>query len=178
MAHFCLIHQNRFYKNIILYHHELLDGSGYPLHAREIPFEAQIVNICDTFDEMICGIGCKRQRVYEAVEYLKMFKGLKYNKDIVDVFLEFTAVYPAGSHVLLSDNSIGSVIRQNKEFPDRPVVQIMKDKYLFEMKCNSCNNTFTIANDITPTRIGYKFVEGKDGLKKVRVAKATGEVIE
>ena len=115
-------------KNIILYHHELLDGSGYPLHAREIPFEAQIVNICDTFDEMICGIGCKRQRVYEAVEYLKMFKGLKYNKDIVDVFLEFTAVYPAGSHVLLSDNSIGSVIRQNKEFPDRPVVQIMKDK--------------------------------------------------
>lgn len=115
-------------KNIILYHHELLDGSGYPLHAREIPFEAQIVNICDTFDEMICGIGCKRQRVYEAVEYLKMFKGLKYNKDIVEVFLEFTAVYPAGSHVLLSDNSIGSVIRQNKEFPDRPVVQIMKDK--------------------------------------------------
>lgn len=115
-------------KNIILYHHELLDGSGYPLHAREIPFEAQIVNICDTFDEMICGIGCKRQRVYEAVEYLKMFKGLKYNKEIVDVFLEFTAVYPAGSHVLLSDNSIGSVIRQNKEFPDRPVVQIMKDK--------------------------------------------------
>ena len=29
-----------------------------------------------------------------------------------------------------------------------------------------------------PTKIGYKFVEGKDGLKKVRVAKATGEVIE
>lgn len=115
-------------KNIILYHHELLDGSGYPLHAREIPFEAQIVNICDTFDEMICGIGCKRQRVYEAVEYLKMFKGLKYNKDIVDVFLEFTAVYPAGSHVQLSDGSIGSVIRQNKEFPDRPVVQVIKDK--------------------------------------------------
>ncbi len=29
-----------------------------------------------------------------------------------------------------------------------------------------------------PTKIGYKFVEGKDGLKKVRVAKATGEVID
>lgn len=115
-------------KNIILYHHELLDGSGYPLHAREIPFEAQIVTICDTFDEMICGIGCKRQRVYEAVEYLKMFKGIKYNKDIVDVFLEFTAVYPAGSQVLLSDHSIGRVIRQNKEFPDRPVLQIIRDK--------------------------------------------------
>lgn len=115
-------------KNIIIYHHEKLDGSGYPLRAKEIPFEAQIVNICDTFDEMICGIGCKRLKVYEAVEYLKIFKGTKYNPEIVDVFLEFTAVYPAGSEVLLSNHSIGRVIRQNKEFPDRPVVQIIKDK--------------------------------------------------
>lgn len=115
-------------KNIILYHHEKLDGSGYPLRAKEIPFEAQIVNICDIFDEMICGIGCKRLKVYEAVEYLKTFKGTKYNPEIVDVFLEFTAVYPAGSEVLLSNHSIGRVIRQNKEFPDRPVVQIIKDK--------------------------------------------------
>ncbi|MDE5908780.1 MAG: HD domain-containing protein [Lachnospiraceae bacterium] len=115
-------------KNIILYHHERLDGTGYPLKAKEIPFETQIVNICDTFDEMICGIGCKRIKVYEAVEYLKSYRGVKFNSEIVDTFLEFTAVYPAGSQVLLSDNRIGKVIRQNKEFPDRPVIQIIKDK--------------------------------------------------
>ncbi len=115
-------------KNIILYHHEKLDGTGYPLKAKEIPFETQIVNICDTFDEMICGIGCKRIKVYEAVEYLKSYRGIKFNSEIVDTFLEFTAVYPAGSQVLLSDNRIGKVIRQNREFPDRPVIQIMKDK--------------------------------------------------
>ncbi|MCR5216730.1 MAG: 50S ribosomal protein L24 [Lachnospiraceae bacterium] len=28
------------------------------------------------------------------------------------------------------------------------------------------------------TKVGYKFVEGKNGQEKVRVAKATGEVIE
>lgn len=115
-------------KNIILYHHERLDGSGYPLRAKEIPYEAQIVNICDTFDEMICGIGCKRFKVYEAVEYLKTCKGIKFNSEIVNVFLKFTAVYPTGSQVVLSDNSTGEVIRQNKEFPDRPVVQVIKDK--------------------------------------------------
>ena len=115
-------------KNIILYHHERLDGTGYPLKAKEIPFETQIVNICDTFDEMICGIGCKRIKVYEAVEYLKSYRGIKFNSDIVDTFLEFTAVYPAGSQVLLSDNRVGKVVRQNKEFPDRPVIQIIKDK--------------------------------------------------
>lgn len=115
-------------KNIILYHHEQTDGSGYPLKARDIPKEAVIVNICDTFDEMICGIGCKRYKVYEAVEYLKTFKGIKFDAEVVDVFLEFTAVYPVGSEVLLSNHSIGRVIRQNKEFPDRPVLQIMKDE--------------------------------------------------
>lgn len=115
-------------KNIILYHHERLDGMGYPLKAKEIPFETQIVNICDTFDEMICGIGCKRVKVYEAVEYLKSYRGVKFNSEIVDVFLEFTAVYPAGSQVLLSDGSIGKVVRQNKEFPNRPVIQLIENE--------------------------------------------------
>lgn len=115
-------------KNIILYHHERMDGTGFPLKAREISIEAKIVNICDAFDEMICGIGCKRRKVYEAVEYLKSFRGIKFDKKVVDTFLEFTAVYPAGSMVLISDGRIGRVISQNKEFPNRPVVRIIKDK--------------------------------------------------
>ncbi len=115
-------------KNIILYHHETLDGMRYTLLVKEIPLEAQVVAICDNIDEMNCGMGRKRIKVYEAVEYLKIFRGVKFSEDIVNVFLEFTAVYPAGSHVLLSDNTVGTVIRQNREFPDRPIVQIIKDK--------------------------------------------------
>lgn len=115
-------------KNIILYHHEKLDGSGFPLKLKEIPFEVKIVSVCDTFDEMICGIGCERQKVYQAVEFLKTFRGYKFDSKIVDIFLEFTAVYPVGSEVLLSDGRIGKVIRQNKEFPDRPVIQILKSR--------------------------------------------------
>lgn len=115
-------------KNIILYHHERLDGSGYPLHAKDISFDINIVSVCDQFDEMICGIGCNRVKVREAVEYLKMFKGIHFYPNIVDEFLEFTAVYPAGSMVILSDGSQGKVVRQNKEFPDRPVILLSKDK--------------------------------------------------
>lgn len=115
-------------KNIILYHHERLDSSGYPLKASEIPFECQIVNVCDAFDEMICGIGCERTKVYEAVEYLKNFKNVKFNGTIVDAFLQFTAVYPAGSRVLTNEGEEGIVLYQNKEFPDRPVIKIIKNK--------------------------------------------------
>lgn len=115
-------------KAIILYHHERLDGSGFPLRTREIPFECQIVNVCDAFDEMICGIINKRMKVYEAVEYLKTYKGVLFNPQIVDVFLSFTAVYPAGSRVRTSDGEIGIVVSQNKDFQDRPILRIVKDR--------------------------------------------------
>jgi putative two-component system response regulator len=39
----------------VLYHHERLDGSGYPygLKAEGIPIEARIVAVADTFDALI-----------------------------------------------------------------------------------------------------------------------------
>ena len=115
-------------KAIILYHHERMDGSGFPLKTKEIPFECRIVNVCDTFDEMICGIGYERVKVYEAIEYLKQLKEIMFDKRVVDTFLEFTAVYPAGSHVLTNEGELAVVLRQNKNFQDRPVIRIIRDK--------------------------------------------------
>lgn len=115
-------------KNIILYHHERLDGSGYPLHARLIPMEIGIVNVCDTFDELICGIGSKKIKVNEAVDYLKKSRDTKFDGKIIDTFLEFTAVYPAGTKVVTNQREVAIVIRQNKGFPDRPVLRIVVDK--------------------------------------------------
>jgi len=115
-------------KNMILYHHERIDGSGYPLKAKDIPLECRIIQVCDAFDEMICGIGCKRVKVYEAVEYLKNFRDIKFDGRIVDIFLEFTAVYPVGTYVRTNEDEIGIVMRQNKQFPGRPVLRIVKDR--------------------------------------------------
>lgn len=114
-------------KNIILYHHERLDGSGYPLRATTLNDAIEIVNVCDTFDEMICGIGCKKVKVYEAIEYLKAYRNIKFSSKIVDTFLDFTAVYPVGTKVLTNEKELAVVIRQNKEFSDRPVLRILAD---------------------------------------------------
>lgn len=115
-------------KSIVLYHHERTDGSGFPLHLRDIPLECRIVNVCDAFDEMICGIGCKRLKVYEAVEFLKVFQNIKFDAKIVQTFLSFTAVYPVGSYVKTNRNELAVVIGQNKDFRDRPVIRILKDR--------------------------------------------------
>lgn len=119
---------------IILFHHERLDGAGYPIKTRDIPLECRIVNVCDAFDEMICGIGCERAKVYEAIEYLKNFKNTKFDGKIVDMFLSFTAVYPIGTHIITNEGEVGIVIRQNKGFQDRPVIRIIRDKNDIELK--------------------------------------------
>lgn len=114
-------------KMIILQHHERQDGSGYPLHIRDNNELSNILQVCEAFDEMICGIGCKRTYVYEAVEYLKFFRGTTFSKKVVDALLEFIAVYPSGTTVRLTTNEIAIVLRQNKMFPERPVLKIVKN---------------------------------------------------
>ncbi len=116
-------------KEIILCHHEKIDGSGYPLHATEISVDTKIVSVCDTFDELICGIGRKRMKIYEAVEYLKSFKNILFDAKIVDALLDFTAVYPSGSVIVTNEGDVAVVIRQNKGFPERPIIQVTRDKF-------------------------------------------------
>ncbi len=114
-------------KNMILQHHERMNGTGYPLKAKNCNTVTQILQVCDAFDEMICGIGCKRARVYEAVEFLKISKNFLFEESIVNSLLDFTAVYPSGTVVILNTGEMGIVVRQNRQFPERPVVQIIKD---------------------------------------------------
>lgn len=115
-------------KNIILGHHERIDGSGYPLHTKEQSIEECIVQVCDFFDEVICGIGYERLKVYEVIEYLKIYKGLRFKKEVVDELFSFVAIYPAGTIVLTSNGEKAMVVGQNKGFPERPVLRLLTDR--------------------------------------------------
>lgn len=113
--------------NIILFHHELLDGSGFPIKTSQISLECQIVTVCDTMDEMLCGIGCKRTKPYEVIEYLKNYKNIKFNNEIVDIILSYIAVYPTGIKVTTNQGEQAIVVKQNKGFQERPVLRITHD---------------------------------------------------
>ncbi len=115
-------------KKIILFHHERLNGTGYPLKQRNIPIEVKVVSVCDSFDDKICGIGCKQIKVQEAIEYLKTYKDIYFDGKVVDMFLNFVAEYPVGSLVLTNDGEEAVVIEQNEHFTDRPILRMIKDK--------------------------------------------------
>ena len=116
-------------KDIVMSHHERKNGSGYPLGTDIVSRMAQIVGVCDEFDELICGIGKARVRVHEAINNIRNYGGIWYERDIVDTFLQLIAVYPAGSKVKTNEGERGVVLRQNAHFPERPVLRITHDRF-------------------------------------------------
>lgn len=115
-------------KEILLCHHEFLNGEGYPLHTSELSMPIKIASVCDYFDEHICGIACKRMKVHEVIEFIKNERGILFDENVVDTLINFIAAYPTGSEVITNEKEKAVVIRQNKGFPERPVLQIIEDK--------------------------------------------------
>jgi hypothetical protein len=71
------------------YHHERLDGRGYPdgLYDREIPFIAKIVNLADSFDAMTTDRPYKRRRpANEVIEDLQRNSGKQFAPELVTAF--------------------------------------------------------------------------------------------
>jgi hypothetical protein len=72
------------------YHHERLDGRGYPdgLIDREIPYIAKIVNLADSFDAMTTDRPYKRRRpANEVVEDLARNSGRQFAPELVNAFM-------------------------------------------------------------------------------------------
>ena len=123
-------------KEIILLHHERIDGKGYPFSHKgdKLKMEVKLVSLCDDFDSLISGVGNPKLKIYEAIEYIKANQGLKYDATIAEKLLETVAVYPVGIKVITSEGETGIVVRQNKKFTDRPVIKMLKhsDGSLYE----------------------------------------------
>ena len=75
---------------IALCHHERIDGGGYPLGLRgeEIPIEARIFAVADTFDVVLNGRPYSPARTMaETRAELVRCAGTQFDKDVVDAFV-------------------------------------------------------------------------------------------
>lgn len=77
-------------RNIAEYHHEAVDGAGYPhgLHGEQIPIEARIIAVADVFDALTS------KRVYkhgwstaEAFAMLRRLAGYKLDRECVEALV-------------------------------------------------------------------------------------------
>jgi len=118
-------------KAIILMHHENCDGSGFPLGLTDDKLHetVKLVSICNTFDNLTSDFsGNTKMEVYEALEYLVAMSDTLLDKALVNVFIKNVAAYPSGSIVKLNTGSCGIVLKQNKAFPLRPIINLIFDE--------------------------------------------------
>ncbi len=73
----------------VLYHHENWDGSGYPVGVRgeEIPRQARILRIAETYDALTGAFGSSSMSDEEALEEIERHSGSMFDPEIVKVFV-------------------------------------------------------------------------------------------
>ncbi len=75
----------------VLYHHEWWDGSGYPagLVGEKIPLEGRLLAIADAFDAMTTNRPYHASMpVADALDELARFRGVYFDPDMVDAFIQ------------------------------------------------------------------------------------------
>ena len=122
---------------IAIGHHERYDGSGYPLQLKgeSIHQCARIVAVADVYDALTSNrVYRKKLKSHEVVEYMILTGSQHFDKEILDTFLKYVALYPIGSGVVLNTNERAIVVKTNAESPIKPVVRIVFDKFDRKLK--------------------------------------------
>lgn len=101
---------------VIAQHHEMADGSGFPgkLMANRIGRLGRIVAIANTYDGY-CNCLNPAEAMTPAEALARMFRREreKFDAELLQHFIRCLGVYPPGSIVQLSNDSIGLVVNVN-----------------------------------------------------------------
>jgi len=92
----------------ILYHHERIDGRGYPLQLTgdEIPLIARIIAVADVFDAMTSTRAYRRAMTREdAILEVQRVRGSQLDEELVGVFLHDCLAHEKGFSVPTAEQS-------------------------------------------------------------------------
>ncbi|MDM8534806.1 HD-GYP domain-containing protein [Clostridiaceae bacterium HSG29] len=119
-------------KDIILYHHERLDGSGYPTGVKTNTLEngkyINIVSFTDVFDAMTNDrVYKKKMPLYMALEFVSSQVPDVLDIDVLETMINHITPFPPGTYVQLTTGEKGFVVSNNFENPTRPIIKVVYD---------------------------------------------------
>ena len=106
------------------------NGTGYPrnLIGNRIPFLARVAGIADYYEQLINPYpGADALTPSEAISHLYSSRGSLFQRELIEEFIQAIGIYPTGSLVKLSNNSIAIVVEQPEKSRLRPRVALVKD---------------------------------------------------
>jgi HD-GYP domain-containing protein (c-di-GMP phosphodiesterase class II) len=112
--------------DMILNHHERIDGSGYPrgLSGTKISKPARMMAIVDVYDAMTSER--PHQNGEEPIHALRYLLANKHQFDaqLVQKFIKCLGVHPVGTIVRLTNDRLALVLEGNKQSPMKPKVKV------------------------------------------------------
>ncbi|MGH8320348.1 MAG: HD-GYP domain-containing protein [Gammaproteobacteria bacterium] len=123
--------------DMVRYHHERANGSGYPngLQGDAVPLSASIIAIVDAYETLTA------DNIYKpaitpvaALQRLRTSGIDEYGKDVTQGFVRFLGLYPVGSLVELSSGDIAVVFSSDPSKRLRPLVMIVRDRQGMETR--------------------------------------------
>ncbi len=112
-------------------HHERFDGNGYPagLRGREIPMFGRIAGIVDTYDALTSErLYAKAMSPHSAVNLLYEWRGVEYQSELVEQFIQAVGIFPTGTLVELNSGEVGVVISLNGIRRLQPKLMLLLDE--------------------------------------------------
>ena len=110
---------------IVLQHHELMDGAGYPkgLKGDAISPLARVVTVVDAFVSLINDRRAEKLMTpHQALKHLYATMRSKLDARVLATFIRSMGVFPPGTVVKLSNGQYGMVTALNPASASRPVV--------------------------------------------------------
>jgi HD-GYP domain-containing protein (c-di-GMP phosphodiesterase class II) len=112
-------------------HHEFHDGSGYPhaLEGKDIPIFGRIAGAVNYYDAMVSGKSRDSAiSPYDAICQLNSAAGTKFQREVVNSFVQAMGMFPTGSLVELNTGEVALVMEQHKVRRLRPRLMLILDK--------------------------------------------------
>ncbi len=97
---------------IIASHHEMVDGSGWPLGRKDASVSARILALVDRYDTLCSPDVIGRDPMMPAEALATMFRNesARFDTELLSMLIKLLGVYPPGTVVQLSDGSLALVI--------------------------------------------------------------------
>lgn len=122
--------RNEIFKQVVLQHHERHDGSGYPnkLKGESIHEYAKIIAVAEVYESLTHNRPVRAGMPPHTAmrEMLEEGKSL-FGHRVIKAFVKVFGVYPVCSTVELNTGEIAKVIAVHKDFPLRPIIQVILD---------------------------------------------------
>ncbi len=117
--------------NIIRYHHERVDGSGYPdgLSGKQVPEEAMIVALADIYDAMTTERPYKTPASpHGSMNIIRQLADSHFPPSLVQAFMSCIGIYPIGTVVQLNNGVVALVVGHTRRTRLRPEIMLLKHR--------------------------------------------------